>query len=236
MKAPKRKSASIPNSRWLAYATAGAASAVVSGNSAEGHIHYSGKINSDFRQEGFGTIHRSFALSQGRVFWLDLFVKSGGPYFNYALFSVPGGRFRGLLHANYWWNAGFIEKLHEGQVVSHGPFRPGWGFLAQASSYALPHSQWTEPGTGFLAFEFRTHDGTHYGWARLRVSGEPENFFELVDYAWGDAGDAILAGQTADGQTVKTSDSAALGWLALGAVGVTAWRKRRQFLASAPIP
>ena len=125
MKALKSKSASIPNSRWLAYATAGAASAFVSANSLEAHIHYSGKINSDFTQEGFGTIRRSFALSEGKAFWLELFVESNGPYFNYALFFMPSGRFRGLLNANYWWNAGFIEKLHAGQVVSHGPFRPG---------------------------------------------------------------------------------------------------------------
>src|SRR5437899_1586162 len=40
-----RKSASITNSRWVAYATAGAASAFIGANSAEGTIHYSGLIN-----------------------------------------------------------------------------------------------------------------------------------------------------------------------------------------------
>src|SRR5204863_5085548 len=43
--ARSRKSATISNSRWLAYATAGAASAFAAANSAEGTIHYSGPIN-----------------------------------------------------------------------------------------------------------------------------------------------------------------------------------------------
>ena len=225
----KRKQAvALGNFRWTAYATASAATALGAAPAAEGHIHYSGKINSDFRQQGFGTIHRSFALSQSKVLVFDHFAESSGSGFNYALFSMPGGRFRGLLHANYFWNAGYIDKLRGGETVSHGPFRHGWGFLAQASSYAGPYSQWTEQGTGFVGFEFNTHDGTHYGWARLRVSGEPDNFFELVDYAWGDVGDAIVAGQTEDEQPAKIPDSGSLGLLALGATGLMAWRRGRE--------
>jgi len=227
MNRPEHNPVSIPNSRWLAYATAGAATAFACTHSAEGHVHYSGKINADFSQRGPGTIHRSFDLSQGRKLVFDHFAVSSYPYFNYALFSMPNGRFRGLLNANYWWHAGYIEKLHGGEMVSQGPFRRGWGFLAQASSYAQPHSQWKEQGTGFVGFEFKTHDGTHYGWARLRATGEPENFFEVLDYAWGDAGDAIFAGQTTDGQTVKAPELESLAGLALGSLGLLAWRKSR---------
>ncbi len=58
MKALKRKSASIPNSRWLAYATAGIASACACTPSAEGTIHYSGPINRVFnRLESFQFSH-----------------------------------------------------------------------------------------------------------------------------------------------------------------------------------
>ena len=49
---PKRtrskKPAAISNSRWLAYATAGAASAFTCANSAEATIHYSGIIGELF--------------------------------------------------------------------------------------------------------------------------------------------------------------------------------------------
>src|SRR5262245_50244804 len=49
MKALKNKSASISNARWLAYTTAGVASAFAAGNSAEATIHYSGPINQIFK-------------------------------------------------------------------------------------------------------------------------------------------------------------------------------------------
>jgi hypothetical protein len=54
MKALKRKSATIPNSRWLAYATAGVASAFTYANSAQAAIHYSGDLH-----EQFGRTRRS---------------------------------------------------------------------------------------------------------------------------------------------------------------------------------
>src|SRR5215217_887096 len=43
-----RKSAIVPKSRWLAYATAGASSAFACANSAEAAIHYSGRIGEFF--------------------------------------------------------------------------------------------------------------------------------------------------------------------------------------------
>ena len=43
-----KKPAAITNSRWLAYATAGAASAFTGANSADATIHYSGPINQIF--------------------------------------------------------------------------------------------------------------------------------------------------------------------------------------------
>jgi MYXO-CTERM domain-containing protein len=51
-----------------------------------------------------------------------------------------------------------------------------------------------------------------------------KNTFEVVDYAYGDPGDVVLAGQ-------KSDDSApaleSLGGLALGAAGLLAWRRQR---------
>jgi hypothetical protein len=43
-----RKPAAVASSRWLAYATAGAASAFISTQSAEAAIHYSGPIDKKF--------------------------------------------------------------------------------------------------------------------------------------------------------------------------------------------
>jgi MYXO-CTERM domain-containing protein len=49
--------------------------------------------------------------------------------------------------------------------------------------------------------------------------------FLLVDYAYADPGEPIRAGQTASNEMVPEEGS--LGWLALGAAGLLAWRKRR---------
>src|SRR5690242_17087874 len=45
-----RKPAAIPNTRWLAYAAAGAANAFAAANSAEATIHYSGQIGRIFKE------------------------------------------------------------------------------------------------------------------------------------------------------------------------------------------
>ena len=57
----------------------------------------------------------------------------------------------------------------------------------------------------------------------MRVRKRLDNSFEVVDYAWGDPGDAVTAGQTSG----ALSDRGSLGWLSLGAAGVTAWRQAR---------
>jgi hypothetical protein len=53
----------------------------------------------------------------------------------------------------------------------------------------------------------------------------PDQIFRLMDYAFGDVGDRIRAGQKSDKEMV--TDSGSLGWLAMGAMGLLAWRKRR---------
>ena len=86
-------------------------------------------------------------------------------------------------------------------------------------------SQWTDNGTGYVGFRFNNGAGIQYGWGRVWITGHPENAFEVIDYAWGDVGDRIRAGQTSTNEMVPEEGS--LGWLALGAAGLLAWRKRR---------
>ncbi len=49
--------------------------------------------------------------------------------------------------------------------------------------------------------------------------------FELLDYAYADPGESITAGQRSSDE--KAPDQGSLGWLALGALGLLAWRRRR---------
>ncbi len=57
------------------------------------------------------------------------------------------------------------------------------------------------------------------------MDGAPENSFTLIDYAFGDVGDRITAGQTSISNVPETGGSLAL--LAIGAAGLVAWRARR---------
>ena len=56
-----------------------------------------------------------------------------------------------------------------------------------------------------------------------------EDYFILRDYAYGDVGDRIRAGQKSDEPDAPELES--LGGLALGAGGLLAWRKRRALVA-----
>jgi hypothetical protein len=51
--------------------------------------------------------------------------------------------------------------------------------------------------------------------------------FTVLDYAWADPGEPIKTGQTSSSGTVIPEESS-LGGLALGAVGITLWRRRRK--------
>ena len=90
-----------------------------------------------------------------------------------------------------------------------------------------PGGPWRDPGVGFVGFRFNNGAGIQYGWARVRMggSGENNNGFKLLEYAYGDPGEPITAGQRPNNE--QAADEGSLGWLALGAVGLLAWRKSR---------
>jgi len=77
-------------------------------------------------------------------------------------------------------------------------------------------------GTGFIGFKFNNGSGAQYGWVRIQMQRHAR--FKLIDYAYGDVGDTIGAGQTS-GHDKPELES--LGGLALGAIGLLAWRKSR---------
>jgi len=54
--------------------------------------------------------------------------------------------------------------------------------------------------------------------------------FKLVAYAYADPGEPITAGQRPSDE--QAPDEGSLGWLALGAAGLLAWRKSRSRTAS----
>ncbi len=76
-----------------------------------------------------------------------------------------------------------------------------------------------------MGFKFNTGAGEQYGWVRVRMNGFPTNSFAVVDYAYGDPGEVVRAGQRRSHSS--SPDLESLGALALGATGLLAWRRRR---------
>ncbi len=229
-----RKSAIIPNSRWLAYATAGAAStfACAHPQTAEATIHYSGPIHQEFDHN----LRLRFPLASGAKLefsHVPAYSYSSFTKFLGSAFVNIGARLGGSINGTfrtcfYSFNVASASKLNRGDVMSSRPFVPNGGALATGSSQgcsAHHKGQFLQPGDGFIGFKFNAGRGDQYGWAHVRALGLIQNKFELIDYAYGDPGDRIRAGQRAGGHNSMAFES--LGGLALGAIGLLAWRRRR---------
>jgi len=239
-----RKPALIPNSRWLAYATAGAASTFACASSAEAAIHYSGIVDHDFANGGFaGPLDPGVTLNLnvGTGTWV------GGGSFSFGAIDIRGpshstlGAFVGYagLFAYFW-----LSELPAGALLPAQRFGNSCRWSSSCSCQVCYGAQFggsdfRAPGTGFVGFAF-SHGGggTQYGWARVKKSGPPNYHFRLVDYAWGDPGDSLSTGQgrrrrpcdatpCPNEQAEEAPKEGSLGWLGLGAVGLLAWRKSR---------
>jgi hypothetical protein len=248
---PKRtcskKPAVIPNSRWLAYATAGAASAFTCANSAEATIHYS------------GLVHKFFGSGCSRSARFQLDQPGDSIRLRHSLEFCGTGSYGGTAHFGILGRAGnavagfydpcpsahvvSVSKLNRGQFLSGRPFiAHNSGLLAGFRSYCSGGSvgQFDPGDVGFIGFRFDNGSGDQYGWVRVQfVNREPiDHDFWLVDYAYANPGELIRAGQMSDTEMVPEEsddmvpEEGSLGALALGAAGLLAWRKRRSRGAS----
>jgi MYXO-CTERM domain-containing protein len=220
------KSATISNSRWLSYATAGAASAFAAANSAEGTIHYSGPINRIFKE----CQAANFRLDRPGDFIRlrhSSFLVCDTSFNGNAFFNVAG--IAGASIAGFYDDCGRVSasNLKRGQLISSRPFVPAQSFRSADLAGYCP-GQFLG-GIGFIGFKFNNGSGAQYGWVRIQVKpgvGYPKYNFKLLDYAYGDVGDRVKAGQKSSSDIA--TDQSSLGWLALGAVGLLAWRRTRQ--------
>ena len=85
------------------------------------------------------------------------------------------------------------------------------------------YGQFLDRGYGLVGFKFNNGAGVQYGWVRVRMEGGHNHMFSIVDYAYGDPGEPVLAGQR--GPNTFAPELESLGGLALGAVGLLAWRR-----------
>ena len=233
----------VSNSRWMAYATAGLATASAGAISADGAIHYSGVINYKFEETHGGVFKHVFPLSQGA--FLSGAHDAFGNGDSSATFVIGGAAvsnaFRAVLHTVY--SSSPAAALPRKVAVSHGDFGFSRGSIVgrmQGAYCEFPG--WLTPATHYVGFRFDTGAGRQYGWIRIKWegctdTGQPQNAYVVKDYAWGDPGDKVKTGQTqlsddapeAAPQPANSSASAppadsegSLGLLALGGVGLQA--------------
>ncbi len=225
----RRRPATMPNSRWLAYASAGAASTLCCAVSSEADIIYSGLINYHF-DEATGLRSYRFPLNQPGNSILLSHNRSGihGSAF-FSLFTpIVAGAVAGFSAGSRSTFRRYVSKLAFGQSINTRPFVDSNGILAIGYGFeggAPYNAQWLDPGTGFVGFRFNGGSGLQYGWARIDMDGQPGNSFTLIDYAFADPGERITAGQT--GTATVPESGGSLGLLALGCTSLLAWRAAR---------
>jgi hypothetical protein len=220
----RRKSVSVSNSRWLAYATAGAATAAAGASSSEAAIHYSGVINQTFNAPATNFVVGTFALDNAAVIrFMHTRASAGHPSSHgAALFRIEGAAVSNMFLGSAVGFDRYPFRLASNVLLNTAsPFNnmQGSSFAELAFHGGQANDHWTAAGTGFVAFRFNGGGGMQFGWARLTMDGAPGNTFKLVDYAWGDAGTQISTGQV--------PEPGSLALLAIGAVGLVAWRKQR---------
>jgi MYXO-CTERM domain-containing protein len=224
---------SISTGRWTAYAAAAAASGFAPTHTAEATIHYSGLVN------------QNIIDNRAVIFPLD---PAGGSFLarhsnNYygprragggAFFRIYGAQSASVngIYGGRNFPIVFPYKLDLGYTISAGHFTsqhlksidPNLAYDYMSSTFDSEFGYFLERGFGLVGFKFNNGAGVQYGWVRVKMTGGLKNTFKVVDYAYGDPGDVVLAGQ-------KSDDSApgleSLGGLALGAAGLLAWRRRR---------
>ena len=219
---------SITSGRWTSYAAAAAASTFAAVHSAEATIHYSGLINQRIGGQDHATFQLdpaggSFVVSHFNFVYGSSSVPNGGVagLSVYAVESASVNGVSGVCHDNN----PCVSKLAQHDPISAQPFVPRGGTLAWEydGSHRELYGQFLDRGYGLVGFKFNNGAGVQYGWVRVRMQGGHNHMFSIVDYAYGDPGEPVLAGQRGPNMSAPALES--LGGLALGAAGLLAWRR-----------
>lgn len=117
---------------------------------------------------------------------------------------------------NRGWH--FARALSKGSAIGpKGHFLAGTGFMAVAFSTQGSVGAWRNVTNRYLGLKFQIKGKTHYGWARLSVTGGFGSMVAtLTGYAYETVPNKpIIAGKT-KGPDVTAVEPVALGGLALG--------------------
>lgn len=225
----RTKALTIPGSRWLAYAGAGAATALAGASSVEAEIHYSGRVDVVFPPDQNKSVALQLEERGNSIFFAHTINGGSNDFFGAA--GLNSGAFAGSYPG---FEYAFVWRLKSRErYVSHAHFtNGGFGFGTSGTMVRgdrlSQNWKWSAKGTDFVGFRFNNGAGLQYGWARVRMDGAASRFsFTVLDYAWADPGESIKAGQTRSSAMNAPTESS-LGFLALGAAGVALWRQQRK--------
>jgi hypothetical protein len=175
---PRNKAALFLNSRWTAYAAAGAATAFGAAT-AEAEIHYSGRV--DVLLDPDPASSTMLPLSNGVS--IGLFNGEAATHeYNGAAFQVLGA---GISHGFRATNSEVnVERLRPGLLVSQGVFHQTTSF-GGGNIRSIYNPEWDGGGQGFIGFKFNTGAGTQYGWVRIKITPADAVRMIVFEYAWG---------------------------------------------------
>jgi len=144
-------------------------------------------------------------------------------------------------------SGGFAAALRKGKRIgphhnfqSRGVMGSDWG--SAGASTSIKRGPWVNVNNRYLGLKFKIKGKIHYGWARLSVEAQRGYFYleaTLTGYAYESiANKPIVAGRTKGPDdmreveapapaslTTPVSQSATLGALAMGAPGLSTWRR-----------
>ena len=149
-------------------------------------------------------------------FWTTVCPDSCGQWL--YLKPAAGNSEIGSVTSNGWH---FAAAMKKGSVIGpKGRFLAGTGYLAAAFSTLPSVGPWRNVTNRYLGLKFAIKGKTHYGWARLNVTG---GFGTIVATLTGYAYETIpnkciIAGKTKGAEMITVSGTTAgtLGRLALG--------------------
>ncbi len=225
MKTKSHSKSGVNIGRWLSYAAAGAATAFAASNDAEAGILYSGPINLSLTPGvgvglGPANVHPFHTLAAGTHTLFDIANVSnhsnhvGADWMKVVAGSASRG-FKAVQSISL-----YIQNLPiNAQLVGGGFIQTnGFAYIAPGGGGAYFGSA----GTGFIGFRFKTGGNLEYGWARVTMGGGPSNHITLDDYAY-------TTGTTPTSfKTGAVPEPASLGLLAVGAVGLLAFRAAKK--------
>ena len=229
----RRKPVSIDVKRLVSYAIAGTAAVNCSAKLAEAGITYT-QVNALVNDTTGGGTSRNLTFTPtggGAVWNFEL-----GHFFTPATGGVPaeglafGGaislnlanaaQFAGVAVVNGAVTNNYFANLATNAVINIQPFIGGGSAVGTLANGPGPgQDQFRGQGPGFIGVKFNTDQ---FGWIRVNMNGAPINSFTIVDYAYAGRGESIFAGQIA-----AVPEPSSLCLLALGSVGIMAWRRRR---------